>query len=365
MENKRFVVPALILSAAVAVVVLIAKKPEIEEAPTLISVRTSSVSPDKPKQTMVLAGTTRSAETTLLRFQVGGRVDSKSVKLGDKLKKGAVIAKIYNPELEPLKDAATNNLARLTAEAEQAQRDLLRIEQLYSQQAVTEQEWETAKTRLSATNNAKLTAQAELERATQLAKELVLTAPFDGSITEILIDVGEVVQGGAPAVRISNSNAVELKLAMGDSILRQLALGQEVSVRSTLDPALPSSMGVISELSPYREPGSLPEVIISLDSREISPGVPVNAEIQVEAIRGIGLPLRSVLMTGQDTVAVYRVEEGVAKLVPIRPVSISTTSVVIEDGLNAGDDIVIEGLSQLYDGASVVEASGTTYNEAE
>ena len=364
-QNKRFVIPIYILGAIALITLIFLNKPPVEPEEKPINVRTASVSLEPPVRQVQISGTTQSADTAVLRFQVNGRVSEKLVRLGDQLKKGAPIAKVYNPELGPIKEAAKNNFARLSAETEQAQRDFERVDSLFKEQAVTRQEWENAKTRLTSNEKAKAAAQADLARATQVSSETILTAPFSGSVTEVLIDVGEVIQAGAPAVRVSNPEAVELKLAVSDSILRQVVVGQEVNVSKALDPLAEPIIGRISEISPYRERGALPEIIVNLDALSIGPGVAVNASLDIQAKHGIGIPVRSVLMTGDNTVAVYKVVNGRAKLVPIRPLSLSSDQVVIEQSLDGGDKIVVEGLAQLYDGAKVTEVETSIDAEAE
>ena len=364
MENSRPVIPLFGLLAIIVITLLVLNKPEKVEEVQVISVRTAKISNDLPIKRVQISGTTQSAETTVLRFQVGGRVTKKSARLGDSISKGDSIATLYNPELEPITAAAKDNLARLTAQAEQAQRDFNRIDGLYKDQAVTVSEWESVRTALSASKNAQSAAQSELDRAAQLSGELSLQAPFSGSVTEIMIDVGEVVSAGSAAVRLSNPELVELKIAVSDKILQQIKLGQNVSVSRALQPTESNLQGVVSEISPYRERGSLPEIIITLNADQIGPGVAVNAYIEIQEKKGLSIPMRSVLMTGDNTVAVYRVVDDTAVLVPIRPLRIDTQSVVIEQGLNAGDAIVVEGISQLYDGAKVTEAP-TAVNEVE
>ncbi len=353
MQSRRLVIPFFLI-AAIAALLLLRQQTADEETPnTVIPVRTAVLTGDLPQKRLQIAGTTQSAETALLRFQVSGRVTEKPVKLGDQINKGDILAKVYNPELEPVAQRAKDNLKRTKAQAEQANNDFQRVDALYKEQAVTQQEWENAQTRLTAASTAVDAANAELTRANQVSGELSLVAPFSGSVTDILIDVGEVVSSGAPAMRLSNPEAVELKLPLSDKLISEIKVGQTVLVKPALDPNAQAIQGQISEISPFREQGSLPEAVVSLDAQAIAPGTAVNAFVMTTAASGISLPLRSVLMTGENTVAVYRVRDNVASLVAIRPLAIDSKFVTIEGELAAGDEIITEGLAQLYDGAHV------------
>lgn len=353
MQRNNFVIPLfLVFVLAVASLFIFKDKEEtIEEA--VVTVRTQKISTEPPVELLQISSTTKSAETAVLRFQVSGRIVEKGVKLGDAIEKGDVLAKVYNPELEPITQRAKDNLARVTSEAEQSKRDFERLNQLYEQKAVTRQEWEQAKSRSNSAEKSQAAANAELNRAQQVSKELELVAPFAGTVTEVIIDVGEVVAVGAAAVRISNPNAVELRLPISDRLIKQLALGQQVWVDKALEPNDEKIAGTIIEISPYRERGSLPEVLVALDAQQIGPGEAVNAFLSIKSSTGISLPINSVIMTGESTTAVYQIVDNRAVLVPVRPLRVGAKYVLVDQGILPGDTLVIEGIANLYDGAKV------------
>ena len=353
MNKARFAVSLCSLVLIIAVSMLLSRASEPQPVTPAIGIKTFTLSAQTPTQVLHVAGTTRSSNTAILRFQVAGRVTEKATKLGDAVDQGAVLASIYNPEIEPLVQQANDNVARLTAATEQAQRDFERLDSLLNEQAVTRQEWEVGRTRYTTANNAEAAAKAELARAEQVAKELQLIAPFAGSITEIMVDVGDVVAVGAPAMRLSNLSSVELRLAVSDTVLQQLRLGQSIAVYKTLANNASSMTGVVSEISPFRERGSLPELVLELDAKQVAPGTAVRAEIVVRADNTLSLPLKSVLMTGEQTTAVYKIVDGIAQLTPIRPLSIHDDKVLINQGLVVGDEIALEGIAKLFDGAKV------------
>ncbi len=350
---NNFVIPLFIVSLLVVAYLIPFKDEEeiIEE--TVVSVRTQTITEEPPLELLQISSTTKSAETAVLRFQVSGRIIAKNFKLGDKIDKGDVLAKVYNPELEPITQRAKVNLARVASEAQQSKRDFDRLNELYKQKAVTRQEWEQAKTLFKSAEKSQAAANAELKRAQQVSKELELVAPFAGIVTEVMINVGEVVTVGGAAVRISNPSAVELRLPISDRLIKQLSVGQMVWVDRALEPNDEKVEGTIIEISPYREQGSLPEVLVALDAQEIGPGEAVNVFLSIKASSGISLPISSVIMTGETTTAVYRVVDGRATLVAIRPLRVGANYVLVDQGVMPGDALVTQGIANLYDGVKV------------
>lgn len=324
-------------------------------------------------ETIRVGGTTKSAETAQLRFQVSGRVIEKKVRLGDSVIKGQVLVVLDNPEIAPLERRATQNLAQLEVQVMQAKRDFDRINGLYEEQAITKQEWEQVNTQYKSTRTLVEAARAELQRASRLADELALTAPFDGVVTDIHIDEGEVIQVGAPALRLSNPDSVELQLALSDSVIGKLSKSQAVRVYRSLGDSSDVIVGVIVDISPYREQGALPKVVIVLPEAQIRPGVAVTAELDVQSDLGLRIPINAVVMTGEDSAGVYYVSDlnvssnnatsskvkssqngqKIVKLIPVTPLKIGDSTVLIDSQLKPGDQVVTAGVAQLYDGARI------------
>lgn len=344
------VVPLVVL--AILLVLFIIGDSE-QPAPSLIPVKVHKVTNGSITETITIPGTTRSAEQALLRFQVSGRVSSKLVRLGDAVPAGTLLAVVDNPEIAPLAARAGKNLEQLKVQLAQAQRDFTRINGLYKEQAVTKQEWEKVKTGFDSAETAVSVATADLQRADRLADELNLRAPFAGVVTEIMIDEGDVVQAGVPAMRLSNPAQVELELAVSDAVIANLKQDQTVIVRRSLDPSAKRIQGKISDISPFREQGSLPQIVISLNAAEIQPGIAVSTELNISRETGVTVPINAVLMTGDNASAVYVVDGNQARLVAIRPLSIGGSQVMVDAGLEIGNLVITAGISQLFDGALI------------
>ena len=366
MHSFKFKKIALLLVVLMLIIFIVlrfavSKDADEQESVNSVAVGVYVVNDVAVTETIVLPGTTQSAERTVLRFQVSGRVKDKKVRLGEPVKKGDALVVLDNPEIQPLAAQATQNVQRLQTVLSQAKREFARMNILYKEQAVTKQEWETRKTAEKSAQEAVNAAIAAQERTSRLAQELTLIAPFDGVITDISVDHGDVVQAGSQAMSISNPDVLELKLTLSDQMIAKLSPGQVVRVKPALggDRALFIN-GKIHDISPFRGQGALPQVVVSLPVSAIKPGVAVSAELDVVSDAGLNIPLKAIVMTGQNSSAVYVLKKDQVQLLPIRPIKISSASVLVDSGLSVGDRIVVAGMSQLYDGAtvSVVEQNG-------
>lgn len=93
-------------------------------------------------------------------------------------------------------------------------------------------------------------AQAALDLAKIAAADTVLVAPFDGTVAGILVDVGQVVAPGTPAVTFGNLSKLEIETTdLAEADVPRVVVGQPVKV--TLD-ALPDQTltGQVARIAP-------------------------------------------------------------------------------------------------------------------
>jgi membrane fusion protein, multidrug efflux system len=157
-----------------------------------------------------LPGSVQALQTTLLYPRASGYVRSWHVDIGDKVKKGQVLAEIETPELDQElaqaqaqllqtqasvalskanRNLATANLARASRLAPSGIVSKADLEQSQAQAEVGEANVKVA--------NANVTAQeANIGRLRQLKAFSKVTAPFDGTITQRMVEIGALVTAG-------------------------------------------------------------------------------------------------------------------------------------------------------------------------
>ena len=171
----------------------------------VITARPASVGQD-----LVLPGQTAAWYETTIYARVNGYVAKWLVDIGDHVKKGQLLATIETPELDAELTAARAQLK--TSEAQVAARE---AEAEFSKTTnerwrdspkgvVSEQEreskkadYESAKARLYAANAQVASDKSKVDQYTALAQFKQVVAPFDGTITERKIDIGNLVTAGS------------------------------------------------------------------------------------------------------------------------------------------------------------------------
>ena len=151
-----------------------------------------------------------------LSSRIQGTIDTLFVREGTPVVKGQTLLQLDNRD-------ARADLARASAEVENTKTQLDRMSQLYAQDAVSKQEVENA------TRAYKV---AEANRKTVLTQLSYTTvkAPFDGVITEKMVEAGELASPGQLLLRMENPRQLRLHAIVAEGDLRSVSHGDKISV---------------------------------------------------------------------------------------------------------------------------------------
>lgn len=339
-----------------------ARRPAADAAQPRL-VETGGVTPSTTASTVGFAGTVRAVRRGALSFTVGGRLAERPVSVGQRVSAGAVLARLDRDELRHAVDAAEAAAAESAARAAQARRDLERVRRLTAAKAATAEELEQARSAAEVAAATAGNAAARLDEARRRLAEGVLSAPWDGTVTEVLMEPGEYAEAGAPVVRLSGDGALEVEVQLPESLLAAVSVGQEVAVEPTFG-AAPRSGRVSSVGHAAAGPGHLYPVLVELPQTAQGSGLLPGAGAEVRfrrAPRGeLSVPLAAVLNPGGSGAAVFAVRDGRAVRVPVRVGALDGARVAVlptggEDGgrLRSGERVVVAGHTGLIDGDPV------------
>ncbi len=151
-----------------------------------------------------------------LSSRIQGTISTLFVRDGTPVVKGQTLLQLDNRDV-------LADLARASAEVENAKAQLDRMNQLYAQDAVSKQEMENA------TRAHKV---AEANRKTVLAQLTYTTvkAPFDGVITEKMVEAGELASPGQLLLRMENPRQLRLHATVAEGDLKSVSQGDKISV---------------------------------------------------------------------------------------------------------------------------------------
>ncbi len=205
------------------------------------------------------------AQTSNMAFLIAAPVKSVNVKEGDPVKAGQPLLVLDTPELE---SALAGAQAELTSA--QLNSDLQNHTRQYRAWNGHKWIWTHGLPEVQAQADARvLQAQADVDLAQANLAQATLTAPFDGTVVSINVDVGEMVEPNKPVLTIGDLS--HLQIATKDLSEREIAavrIGQTAITRlKAFGQDLPGKVVAISPFAGDYNGDTVFKVTIELDQQ--------------------------------------------------------------------------------------------------
>lgn len=342
------------LLAAAALLAACTKAPAPPPAPLRVFVTTAKL--DSTANERVLFGSLRPRVESELAFRTGGRVLSRAVELGERVRAGQVLARLDAADYQLAEKAALDQQQAAEVDAVQAASDAARFRRLLAAGSVGAADAERQQARADA-------AQARLQQARQqsaLARNragyAALTAPFDGIVTAVRVEPGQMVSDSQPVIAVARDAELELVADVPEALAGELKAWQP-SLR--LANAAPGTLK-LRELAPSANPQARTYrarfTLIGRPPVDLRLGQ--TAELLLRRPGGrpaAELPLSALLAAGPgQPPAVWLVDPATGALTrrPVEVVS-QTTETVRVAGLAEGSQVVSLGAHKLDAGLKV------------
>ncbi|MCA9667620.1 MAG: efflux RND transporter periplasmic adaptor subunit [Myxococcales bacterium] len=307
---------------------------------------------------LAYAGITRGTKRALLSFTVGGRLVSRPVRVGDRVRRGQLLARLDAAAYVNQSSSARALLGELDVRIGQLERDQRRVRALSAQGAATQEEREKVEAGLRALRAKRDAARVRQREAGRALREAHLSAPFAGVVTRVFVERGETVGGGRPVIALSGA-AIEVEIELPGSAAARFRADAKVSV----DLPLLGRRGLEARVTSFGAsgsplPGRLFPVIVTLAP---APGVVAGLAAEVHVTLGgepqLVAPIEAVVDPSGRDASVFRVRGGVAERVPVDVLRLGDGEVSLRvrgRSLGVGDEVIVEGQLSLLDGDRVV-----------
>lgn len=168
-----------------------------------------------------------------LSTPVSGTVQAVNVEAGDRVKQGQVMLSLDSTSYRARVDESQSKITRLNAEAEEAKRDLVRVQELHERTVVPATDLDQAKLRLVNSQSMLSEAHARLRQNQKALDDASIRAPFDAVVVLRQAEPGlSVAAGLQPQMLLTLARAGEMIARMHLSLpqMGNLKTGQTVSV---------------------------------------------------------------------------------------------------------------------------------------
>jgi len=301
------------------------------------------------------AGRIQSRYVSRVGFEVGGRLISRDVDVGAVVKKGQKLAQLSAIDYQNTVTAAEADLASAKAAVAQAAPQEERYRILLKKAFTTRPVYENSLKALQIAEAQVQAAEANLRIAQNQLSYTELAAPDDGVVTATDADPGQVVAAGQTVVEISRNTQREAVFAVAGEHVTHATPQMPVKVWLQGRPDI-AVTGTIREISPEADSTTgtyTVKVALPSPPPEMRLGAVVVGRAESEGEVVMSLPSTALLQTGDGPQVWVVGEDGTAHRRPITLLEFDTDSIVVADGLSAGDKVVTAGVNSLAEGQAV------------
>lgn len=275
-----------------------------------------------------------------LAFKYGGLLEQINVKEGSHVNKGQTLARVSSPTLE-------SSLRSAQATLSQAQDAYDRLKKVHDNGSLPEIKWKEMESNLEK-------AQAAFDLAEAMIAENVITAPFSGNITSVNAEIGENIPPLKPVIGLINAEKLSVKITVPEDEMAKVQVGSEAEI---VIPALGnqrySGKVIEKSMTPSLLTHSYPvKVLVEQPDEELVPGMIGKVMLKSESSTGIVIPANAILIN-HDGKFVWVEANGRATRRFIQIAGYSGTGVIVSEGLQAGDKVIVEGYQKVSEGMKV------------
>lgn len=338
------------------------QKTEKKTEPVIRPVRFSRVYSTGGTRLRTFSGTARSGMESKISFKVAGTLVALPIRVGDVVRKGQILAELDSKDFEIVRQETEASLARAQAEARNAAANYDRVRQLYENQNASRNDLDSARASAESAEATVRSEKTKLEQARLQLSYTNLRAPVNGSIAAVNVETNENVQAGQTVALLHAGSAIEVEVAIPESLISEIRRGAPVTV--TFDalpggefPAIVTEVGVAAVQFATTYPVT---VRLSRHYPDIRSGMAAEVTFRFESPDQRKRFLVPPVALGEDRTGrfLFVVEPadpgfGVVRRRTVTVGELTSRGIEVLTGLQDGDRVVTAGIGALIDNAAV------------
>ena len=278
-----------------------------------------------------------------------GPIEDVFVEVGDFVKKGDILLKIENDELEADKNNKEGELSESLARLELEEKKLERLEALKSSPSFKKAEYEDQINIVKAAEGNLIKITSQYNKAKIIYDDAILKAPYSGVISKRYVTKGNYVNTGTSVFELVNNERFEIEANIPTDKIPLLDKEKEAEIifpdgrilkssfRSIVPKENPNTRTVIVRFKP----------LFNQKNSNLFIDQNMNLKVNLKSKKQIKTIIKDALLIKNGNVVVYVVEDNIAKLRPIKTGNPYLDSIEIIEGLDEGEKIVTRGNERL------------------
>ena len=304
---------------------------------------------------VALSGPLKAVRSAAVKAKVAGELQGLTVREGDSVRAGQVIARIDNTEGLARVRQASEQAEAAQAQVAIAQRQRDNNQALVNQGFISRTALDTSLANLDAAQASHKAALAALDIAKKGLADTELRAPINGQVANRLVQNGERVGLDARIVEIVDLSALELEAALAPADALAVRVGQKAEL--TIEGAPLRVPATVARINPTAQAGSRSVLVyLQLHTTDgLRQGLFAQGQLRTGQTQGVAVPL-SAVRTDKPQPYLQLVRDG--KVVH-QTVTLGARGRVLDADwvavapLNAGDQVLRVAVGALREGTAI------------
>lgn len=353
------------VAGIMALIMVLAGCGKQEQQQSEVAVNTYKIAASDTSIPVSFNGTVIAQNSTAIHARVSGHVVEKYVRGGEQVVKGQPLFRLDSRQYEASLASAQATAASSNASYLNAERDLQRYQQLADEDAIARQTLDTQASTAEQQRAALAANEAAVRIAQDNLQDVVIYAPFDGTLQMDDVDLGTYVTAGSTTLVTLNSvDPVFVQFSMSEAeylnfmknngsdpmtnkqLQLRLSDGSTYQYTGTITEAaknLDSSSGQLMFKASFPNPNHL--LIPNMYATIVSPGDIIKNAMLV--------PTKAITQVLNKSFVYVVDESGTVTQVPVETNGTQGIYTIVTGGLKPGQTIVVDGLTKIRNGVKV------------
>jgi RND family efflux transporter MFP subunit len=286
-------------------------------------------------------GTVEAKREVIISPRIMGTLLELPVNAGESVVEGQLICRLDDRDIRARQEQARSAVAEAESEYKRSSTDYERFQRLRQEQAVTEQQFENARTVYQVADARLRGAREALKEAEVNLEYAVMRSPVTGYVVEKHMEVGDMAAPGRPVVTIQEKGGLRLEAAVREGLAGSLLLGDSLRVR--IDALEMELSGKLEEKVPVADPRTRSFLVkVSLPQRPgLRSGMFGRLFIPTGSVTPLTVPSRAIESIGQIQQVRVLSEEGLPQRRYVRTGRVYADRVEILSGLREGERVMV------------------------